>query len=50
MLVANATGRSEITVTMARGEAEDNYLICYRTSSSGIRLLYHATFNNLYHF
>ena len=39
-----------ITEIITRGEAEDNYWICNRTSTSGIRVLYHATFPNLYHF
>ena len=34
---------------IARGEAEDTYLICNRTSTSSIRV-YHATFNDMYHF
>ena len=50
LLYASATGWSAITKIIARGEAEENYLICNRTSPSGIRVLYHATFNNMYNF
>ena len=50
LLYANDTGWSAITEIIALGEAEDNYLICNRFSTSGICVLYHATFNNLYNF
>ena len=52
IIYANATGSgwSAITEIITQGEAEDNYLICNRTSTSGISLLYHAIYNNLYHF
>ena len=41
---------SAITEIIFRGEAEDNKAICNRILTSGIRVLYHATSNNLYHF
>ena len=50
IIYANDTGWSAITEIIALGEAEDNYLICNRFSTSGICVLYHATFNNLYNF
>ena len=42
--------QTAITEIIARGEAEDNYLICNCTSTSEIRILYRAQFKNLYHF
>ena len=42
IIYANATGWSEITEIIVRGEAKDNYLICNCTSTDGIRVLYHA--------
>ena len=50
MWYTNVTGWSAITEIIVRGEAEDNYLICYRTSTCGIRVLYYANFNNMYNF
>ena len=47
ILYANAFAITEI---IDQDKTEDNYLICNRTLTSGIRVLYHATFNNLYHF
>ena len=44
VLNSNATGGSAITDVIARGQLFD------RTSTSGVRVLYHITFNNLYHF
>ena len=38
IIYANATGWSEITEIIVRGEAKDNYLICNRTSTGGIRV------------
>ena len=39
ILYDNVTGWCAITEKIARGEAEDNYLIWSRTSTSGIRVL-----------
>ena len=50
MWYTNATGWSTITEIIVRGEAEDNYLICYRTSTCGIRVLNYANFNNMCNF
>ena len=50
IIYANATGWSAITEIIARGEAKDNYLIWNRASTCGIRVLYHATFNNMYNY
>ena len=63
MIYANATGWSAIRKQLsevkpsaivisiiARGEPEGNYLICSRTLTSGIRVFYPATFNNLNNF
>ena len=49
-IYAYSTGWSPIAEIIVRGEAEVNYLIFNRTSTCGIRVFYHVTFNNLYHF